>query len=63
MTAVKAHAGGVGGALSVLAIYVVQQVPGLGTLPDGPAMALQFLISSAICWLCVYMAPANSRPS
>lgn len=59
----KAHAGGLVGALTVLTTYLFEQVPAIAALPEGPEMALQFLISAAIGWGVVYIAPANKPVS
>lgn len=60
MTAAKAHAGGLVGALSVLILYLLQQIPFIAVLPEGPEIALLFLITAGVGWLVVYLAPANT---
>ena len=61
MVAAKAHAGGFVGALTVLLLYLLEQIPFVASLPDGPETALQFLVAAGVGWLGVYWAPAN-RP-
>lgn len=59
MTATKAHAGGVAGALVVIANWLLTLIPGWAGVPDEPRGAITFLVSSGIVWLAVYYAPAN----
>ena len=59
MTASKAHAGGLAGALTVLILSLLDQIPAIAALPEGPEAALTGLVSAGIGWLVVYLAPAN----
>lgn len=56
----KAHAGGFAGALTVLLQYFADMIPLVATMPPEPKMALTFLLSGAVGWLLVYLAPANT---
>ena len=59
MTAAKAHAGGLAGALTVLVLYLLDQIAVIAALPEGPETALQFLVSAGVGWFVVYLAPSN----
>jgi hypothetical protein len=61
MTATKANAGGVAGAVVVIANWLLTLVPGWMAVPDEPRGAITFLVSSGIVWLAVYLAPANEH--
>jgi hypothetical protein len=60
MTTSKANAAGVAGAVVVLILYLLQQIPAIANLPDGPATALQFLVTSGVSWIAVWLAPPNT---
>jgi len=59
MTATKAIAGGVGGALVVIANWLLTLVPGWDQVPAEPKGAIAFLVSAGITSALVYFAPSN----
>jgi hypothetical protein len=61
MTATKAVAGGVGGAVVVIANWLLTLIPGWQEIPDDPRGAIVFLVSTGITAACVYFAPANMQ--
>ncbi len=58
-TASKAVAGGIGGALVIVANWLLTLIPGWMTMPDEPRGAIIFLVSAGIAAGMVYVAPAN----
>ena len=58
-TSTKAVAGGIGGALVVIANWLLTMIPGWPTIPDEPRGAITFLVSVGITAALVYFAPAN----
>ena len=56
----KAIAGGLSAAVTVLAMYVLRQVPFIATMPEMELSALTFVVGSAIGFGLVYFAPANT---
>ena len=61
MTATKAVAGGIGGALVVIAEWLLTLVPGWEQIPAQPKGAISFLIASGITAGLVYFAPPNRQ--
>ena len=59
MTSTKAVAGGIGGALVIIANWVLTLVPGWMDIPDEPKGAIVFLVSAGITAGLVYFSPAN----
>lgn len=59
MTSSKAIAAGVAGNVTVIAMWLLTQVPGWQTVPDEPRSAIQMLVVTAISAGLVYFAPAN----
>jgi hypothetical protein len=60
MTSSKAIAAGIGGNLTVIAIWAMTLIPGWATIPDEPRMAIQALIVTLLSAGVVYFAPANA---
>lgn len=58
-TATKAVAGGIGGALVIVANWLLTLIPGWALIPDEPRGAIVFLVSAGIAAVLVYFAPAN----
>lgn len=56
----KAIAGGLAGAVTLLVMYLLNQIPAISTMPDGPAGALEFLVASGVGYAMVYFAPKNT---
>ncbi len=61
MTATKAVAGGIGGALVVIADWRLTLIPGWSQIPEQPKGAITFLVASGITAALVYFAPANKQ--
>jgi hypothetical protein len=59
MTATKAFAGGVSGAMVVIADWLLTTIPGWDQIPAQPQGAIAFLVSAGIGFACVYWAPSN----
>lgn len=59
MTSSKAVAGGIGGALVIIADWLLTTIPGWEQIPDSPKGAISFLVASGIAAGLVYFAPAN----
>jgi hypothetical protein len=59
MTATKAVAGGVAGALVVIADWAMTLIPGWEQIPAEPKGAISFLVSAGIAAGLVYAAPSN----
>ena len=55
----KAYAGGLGGAVSVLVLYGLHQIPFVQQMPPEVSAAMQFIVTTAITAGLVYIAPAN----
>ena len=61
MTATKAVAGGIGGALVVIANWLLTTIPGYVDIPTEPKGAISFLVSAGIAAGLVYFAPSNKQ--
>jgi hypothetical protein len=58
-TSTKATAGAIGGALGVVARWILMKIPGLMGAPPDVQGAFQILVLMGIPYLFVYYAPAN----
>lgn len=58
-TATKAVAGGIGGALVVIAEWLLTLIPGWAAIPEQPKGAITFLVAAGIASGLVYISPAN----
>ena len=61
VTSSKAVAGGIGGALVVIADWLLTLIPGWDVIPEQPKGAITFLVASGITAALVYWAPANRQ--
>jgi hypothetical protein len=61
MTSTKAVAGSIGGALVVIADWLLTLTPGWEQIPAQPKGAISFLVSAGIVGGLVYFAPANAK--
>lgn len=61
MTAGKAVAGGIGGALVIIAEWLLTLIPGWTAIPEQPKGAITFLVATGITAALVYVAPANKH--
>ena len=61
VTATKAVAGGIGGALVVIADWLLTLIPGWEQIPEQPKGAITFLVATGITAGLVYVAPANKQ--
>jgi hypothetical protein len=61
MTATKAVAGGIAGALVVIADWLLTLIPGWEQIPAEPKGAISFLLSCGIAAGLVYIAPSNKQ--
>lgn len=59
-TSTKAVAGGIGGALVIIANWLLTLIPGWEGIPAEPRGAIAFLVSTGITAALVYYAPANA---
>ena len=55
----KAIAGGLSAAVTVLAMYGLQQIPFIASMPEMEFAALNFVVGSGVGFALVYFAPAN----
>lgn len=59
MSASKATAGGLAGALVIFVMYLMNQIPFIADMPADPKGALTFIVSAGIGYGLVYYSPPN----
>lgn len=50
---------GVGGALGIVLIYILERIPAIGDLPAGVEAAVIVLVSAGLAFLAGYLKPAE----